>query len=203
MPDLKSELTGSTRPPLEFAITTPPGWARFAVDEAAEAQLTGNMEALFRDRGQPRELLGYRTQVHKMFLELRRRNALAIYLPVEPVGDIVLPLSIVILPAPVRDEAGIEHFARRVAARGEMTSAVIDGLRVLRWEQRSAVTGEEGASALTINHLFEAPHGSGRSAAIVTGALLYLDGAEGDDFAQSLEELLQAIASTFTWGVRP
>ena len=70
MPDLKSELTGTVDRPLQFSIVTPPGWARFRVDETAERQLAENMEQVFRDRGQPQELLRYRTQMHKVFSEL-------------------------------------------------------------------------------------------------------------------------------------
>ena len=201
MPDLKSELTGLVETPLQFSIVTPPGWARFHVDESAERQLAQNMEQLFRDRGQPTELHRYRTQMHKVFSELRRRNAVAIYLPVVPVEDIVLPVAVMILPAPVRDAAGIERFAQRLATRGTVTSGMSEDLRVLRWEERSAVEGEAGARSLVINHLFEAPAGSGRSAAVVSSALLYIDGSEGDEFTESLELLLDAIVGTFTWNV--
>lgn len=201
MPDLKSELTGTVDRPLQFSIVTPPGWARFRVDEAAERQLTENMEQVFRDRGQPQELLRYRMQMHKLFSELRRRNAVAIYLPVVPVQDIVLPVAVMVLPAPVRDAAGIERFAQRLAERGGATSGLSDGLRILRWEERSAVEGEQGALSLVINHLFEAPAGSGRSAAVVSSALLYVDGSESEEFTESLQLLLEAIAGTFTWEV--
>lgn len=201
MPDLKSELTGATATPLQFSIVTPPGWARFSVDEEAERQLTQNMEQMFRDRGQPQNLLTYRMQMHKTFAELRRRNAVAIYLPVIPVDEVVLPVAIMVLPAPVRDAAAIERFAQRLESRALVGSATIDGLRVLRWEERSVVPGEEGARSLVINHLFEAPAESRRSAAVVSSALLYVDGSEGDEFTESLTVLLDAIAGTFTWEI--
>jgi hypothetical protein len=199
MPDLKSELIADARPPLEFALVTPPGWARFAVDEAAEKQLAANMEQLFRERGQPKELFRQRAQLHKLFTELRRRNAVAVYLPVKLVGEVVLPVSIVILPAPVRDAAGVGRFAQRLALRGEVSSGLHDGLQILRWEERSPVPGEKGAHSLVINHLFEAPTGSGRSAAVVSASLLYIDGSEGGEFIESLAALLDAIAGTFSW----
>ena len=199
MPDLRSELLADTRPALEFALITPPGWARFAVDEAAEKQLAGNMEQVFRDRGQPKELFHQRAQLHKLFTEMRRRNAVAIYLPVKPVENVVLPVSIVILPAPVRDSAGVDRFAQRLATRGEVTSGLHNGLQILRWEERSAVPGEKGAHSLVNNHLIEAPTGSGRSAAVVSASLLYIDGSEGEEFTESLEILLEAIVGTFTW----
>lgn len=199
MADLKSELMGTVATPLHFSIVTPPGWARFRVDEEAERQLMQNMEQLFRDRGQPQNLLTYRMQLHKTFAELRRRNAVAVYLPVVPVDEVILPVAVMVLPAPVKDGSGVDRFAERLASRGMVGSATIDGLRVLRWEERSAVPGEEGARSLVINHLFQAPAGTRRSAAVVSSALLYVDGSEGDDFTESLTMLLDAIAATFTW----
>ncbi|WP_354025425.1 hypothetical protein [Conyzicola nivalis] len=201
MPDLRSELLADVRAPLEFALITPPGWARFGVDEAAEKQLAGNMEQVFRDRGQPKQLFHQRAQLHKLFNELRRRNAVAVYLPVKPVNDVVLPVSIAILPAPVRDSAGVDRFAQRLASRGAVSSGLHNGLQILRWEERNAVPGENGAHSLAINHLFEAPTGSGRSAALVTASLLYIDGSEGEEFTESLEILLEAIVGTFTWRI--
>lgn len=199
MPDLKSELIADAHPPLEFSLITPPGWERFAVDEAAEKQLAANMEQVFRDRGEPKELFRQRAQLHKLFSELRRRNAVAVYLPVKPVENVPLPLSIVILPAPVRDSAGVDRFAQRLASRGQVASALHDGLQILRWEERAAVPGEAGAYSLAIHHLFQAPVGSGRPAALVSASMLYIDGSEGDAFTESLEILLDAIVGTFTW----
>jgi hypothetical protein len=199
MSDLKSELLAIPLPPLEFSIVTPPGWARFGVDKEAEKQLASNMEQLFRDRGQPHELFRQRAHLHKLFSELRRRNAVAVYLPTTPVEGIVLPVSIVILPAPVRDAAGVNRFAQRLAGRGEVRSGMHAGLQILRWEERAPVPGEDGAYSLVINHLFEAPTGSRRAAAVVSASLLYVDGSEGDEFTESLAVLLDAIAGTFTW----
>ena len=208
--DLRAELTATVATAVEFSVILPPGWARFGVDAEAERQLTENMMAVLREHGTATEVLSVRQSVHASFAELRRRKAIACYLPVLPVDGVVLPASITIAPAPVRTPDRLADFAQRVQqkavtfARGRDE----DDLEVWRWEQRSSglpgepTEGERGGSR-TISYLFEAPRTSRRTPAVVSGTLLYAAGEAEGDFAEQVLALLDAIMGTFTWAATP
>ena len=202
--DLRAQLAASQEASLEFSLILPPGWARFGVDVAAEQQLTANMTEVLREHGSPSEMLAVRQLVHASFTELRRRNAVACYLPVEPVDDIVIPASITVAPAPVRSPDRLAEFAQRVEQRATVFARGRgdDGLEMWRWEQRvRGLPGEGGedGGARTVSYLFEAPKESRRTPAVVSGSLLYAPGEDTSDFAEEVLLLLDAIMGTFTW----
>ncbi|GAA5212418.1 hypothetical protein [Microbacterium kyungheense] len=205
--DLRAELAANQESELEFSVVLPPGWARFGVDAEAERRLTANMMAVLRERSTPAETMSVRQFVHAGFTELRRQKAVACYLPVAPVDDIVIPASITVAPAPVRSPDRLEEFAQRVEAKSVVFARGRDedGLEVWRWEQRRAgLPGEGGedAGSRTVSYLFEAPRGSRRTPAVVSGSLLYAAGEAESDFAEDVLVLLDAIMGTFTWSAR-
>lgn len=208
MSDLKAQLQGELRSPsatdapeYEYALVFPPGWRRFAVDDDAERAFVEQLMAAFARRTDVQQLTRFRAMMHKSFSELKRRGAVALHIPSEAVGDIPLPVSTVVLPAPVRSDADLAAFRSKAAARGPVASAQTeDGRTILRWEERaSRAAGEDGATALTINWLFPAPLGSELRPAIVSSTILYPDGFERDELTLTLIELVDSIAGTFTW----
>lgn len=203
--DLRAELSAHVEPAVEFSLILPPGWSRFGVDAEAEQQLTANVTAVLREHGGVSEMISVRQMVHASFTELRRRKAIACYLPVLPVDGVVIPASIMVAPAPVRSPDRLAEFAQRVQQKATTFARGRDenGLDVWRWEQRHrGLPGEggENGGARTISYLYEAPRGSRRSPAVVSGTLLYAPDEAESDFAEEVILLLDAIMGTFTWG---
>jgi hypothetical protein len=202
--DLRAEIAARIEPSIEFSLVLPPGWSRFGVDAEAEQQLSANITAVLREHAPVPEVLRVRQLVHASFAELRRRKAIACYLPVLPVDDIVIPASIMVAPAPVRTPDRLAEFATRVQQKASVFARGRDedGLEIWRWEQRSKGLpgdgGEEGG-ARTVSYLFEAPKGSRRTPAVVSGSLLYAPDEAESDFAEEVILLLDAIMGTFTW----
>lgn len=192
---------GSEAEAYEYALVFPPGWERFPVDDAVEREFVDRLMAVFAGRGQAEQLTHYRTMLHKSFVQLKRRKAVAIHVPSQPTADIPLPVSVVVIPAPFRSDSDLELFRSKLTQRGPVAaSQEEDGRTILRWEERSVrAGGEEGASSLTINWLFPAPKGSGLRPAIVGCSILFPSGLEEDDLTQALIALVDAIAGTFTW----
>lgn len=202
--DLRAELATRTEPAVEFSLILPPGWKRFGVDAEAEAQLTENVMATLREHSTASEVVSVRQLVHASFAELRRRKAIACYLPVLPVDGVVIPASIMVAPAPVRTPDRLAEFAARVQQKAAVFARGRDedGLEIWRWEQRRSGLpgegGEEGGSR-TVSYLFEAPNGTRRAPAVVSGTLLYAPDEAESSFAEEVLLLLDAIMGTFTW----
>lgn len=197
MGDLKSELLGE-QAGVTYSLVLPPGWARFAVDAEAERLLMQNVTAVLRERGQVSEVLRERQRMTRLFSELRRRRAKAIYLPVVPVEDVVIPASIVVLPAPVAGAANLAKLRERLDRDQVVAATEVDGRQVWRWEEsQRSIDGDSAAGSITINYLFEAP--AGNRPAVVSCTLLVARGYEDGTFAESVLALLDAIAATFSW----
>jgi hypothetical protein len=200
MNSLREELATPATVPHEYSLVVPPGWLRLPIDDDIEKRFVDVLMERFRSQGDPRLLTQMRQGVRRSLAELRRRKAVAIHLPVDAVSDVPLPLSIVVLPAPLRSDADIATFRSKLESRGPVSAADDDGRTILRWEEVvSKAGGDEGVSSLTISWLFPAPAISGLRPAIVSGTILYPDGLERDELVLALGELVDAVAGTFTW----
>lgn len=200
MTSLRDELVTPATVPHEYSLVVPPGWQRLPVDDDIEKRFVDVLMDRFRSQGDPRLLTRMRQGVHKSLAELRRRGAVAIHLPVEAASEVPLPVSIVLLPAPLRSDADIATFRSKLESRGPVSAADDNGRTILRWEEVvSKAGGDEGVSSRTISWLFPAPASSGLRPAIVSGTILYPDGLEQDELVLALGELVDAVAGTFTW----
>lgn len=183
---------------IAFTLKLPAGWTRYAVKEETEEYFAERLAEVFKPRGQALELMRYRAMSHKLFRELRKKRARAIYIPTKEVFGTVLPASIVTLPAPIRSADQLDEFKSTIQRRSTVEESVVDGLHVWRWEEKS-VPSEGEPGALTVNHLYEAPKKATQPPVIVASTLLIPAGDEGHQLVEDVRALFDTIAATYSW----
>ncbi|WP_166980136.1 hypothetical protein [Paramicrobacterium fandaimingii] len=207
--DLKSELTGeapeASRPSVTYSLLLPPGWKRFAVNDEAEKVFVDSLKKVFQPRGQAKDYMYYRALTHGLFVDMKKRRASSIYLPVKAIDNALLPASLVVLPAPIGGAHQLDDFRNRLMASHELEESLVNGLAVWRWEERQPTLpdGDAGVGALTVHHLFEAPKSTGRAPLMLSATLLVPPGEEKSDLIGIVSDLFDAIAGTFNWMRRP
>ncbi|WP_167132025.1 hypothetical protein [Paramicrobacterium chengjingii] len=207
--DLKSELKGATsgagRPSVTYSLLFPPGWKRFAVDDDAEKTFVASLKQVFQPRGLAKDYMYYRALTHRMFMDMKKRRASSIYLPVKPIDGTLLPASMVVLPAPLGGAHQLDDFRARLMKRFELEERTENELAIWRWEERQTTfpEGDVGVGALTVHHLFEAPKSTGRAPLMLSATLLVPTGEEKSDLIGIVSELFDAIAGTFNWVRKP
>ncbi|PFG30347.1 hypothetical protein [Paramicrobacterium agarici] len=203
--DLKSELTGAppeaTRPSVTYSLLFPPGWKRFSVDDEAEKAFVDSLKKVFQPRGQAKDYMYYRALTHRLFMDMKKRRASSIYLPVKAIDGALLPASIVVLPAPIGGAHQLDDFRNRLTKRHEFEESTMNGLAVWRWEERQSTfpEGDVGVGALTVHHLFEAPKSTGRAPLMLSATLIVPPGEEKSELIGIVSDLFDAIAGTFNW----
>lgn len=203
--NLKSELQGSApsaeRPSATYSLLFPPGWKRFLVNDEAEKAFVDSLKKVFQPRGQAKDYMYYRALTHRLFVDMKKRRASSIYLPVTAIDGALLPASMVILPAPIGGAHQLEDFRNRLTTRHELEERTENGLAIWRWVERqpSSSEGDFGVGTLTVHHLFEAPKSTGRAPLMLSATLLVPPGEEKSDLIGIVTDLFDAIAGTFNW----
>ncbi|GAB2525191.1 hypothetical protein [Paramicrobacterium agarici] len=203
--DLKSELNGApseeTRLSVTYSLMFPPGWKRFSIDDEAEKVFVKSLKDVFQPHGLAKDYMYYRALTHQLFMDMKKKRASSIHLPVKAIDGALLPASIVILPAPIGGAHQLADFRNRLKTRHELDERTENGLAVWRWEERQSASsaGDFGVGALTIHHLFEAPKSTGRAPLMLSSTLLVPPGEEKSDLIGIVTDLFDAIAGTFNW----
>ncbi|MCW4458973.1 hypothetical protein [Microbacterium sp. MPKO10] len=156
---------------------------------------------MFQPRGQAKDYMYYRALTHRLFVDMKKRRASSIHLPIKPVEGTFLPASMVVLPAPISGAHQLDDFRNRLTKRFELEESSENGLAIWRWEEQQSTSseGDFGVGALTIHHLFEAPKATGRAPLMLSATLLVPPGEEKSELIGIVSELFDAIAGTFRW----
>ena len=202
-----------------YSLVLPPGWRQVVLDEHAGAAVRELARTAFADvpaSVPPDTVAPLRRQLEQHLLAAvaaaRAGGGTELYLPVQRMGDLIVPASMVVgtldltaeaLRAGTGDDGGdvVTGVLTRWLAADERARAVeLDGAPGLRREHTRAgrpgsQLGVEAASRRT-EHVLAVPGAPGRW---LTISCTVLEVADAPDLTDLLVELLDAVLTTFRW----
>lgn len=200
--------------PTGYTLVLPPGWVQVPVDGRADAAVRGLVAEAMEDPPRdvpPDTLATLRRRLEGQLLaavrSARHNGGSELYLPVAPVGGVIMPASFVVgeveleAAEPGAGDVVAAVLARLLAEDERAQPVELDRSPALRTERAlparpDASMGVE-AAARAIDYLAAVPGRPGRWLAVSFTALVVEDG----DLTDLLVELFDAVLTTFRWEV--
>lgn len=199
---LRAELGAAAEP--DFALTLPRGWARTAVDEAAEAMLAKQLRQRMMQAGRPDIEVAVRRMLRESFAAMRGNGAVAAFMPLDSSGDgLFVPASIIAVIRRGTAESPIDAYAQ-FAIRQYGAEPLMGDTRTMRFETESEQEVEGEQVVISTTHYLTPVPGTRRRRALelmaTYGRPQHLS-REAEN-PRALHALFDMCASTLRW-VRP
>lgn len=192
-----AESASEVRVPKGFHILMPPGWRRFAADEAGRRELTALVSERMKALGRPELDVEARLLIGEQWRRLRESRVDAVYLSGPSDDGVVLPASI----AAARHAAPTgSDFATAVRSLAGVPVTEFDTPMgtVLRWDRTVPGAGDLAeVRSRQIGYGIAAP-GDPRLGMIFHAAIPALDDTDAR-LVEGMVELLDTIMETFRW----
>lgn len=193
----------------QYRLVLPAGWEHLPLDAGADAVIRRITDRAIQ-RSPPTHAAQLRSVMSSRLSEAvrgaRQGSGVALYLPMEPVQGVPVPMSIVVTaPKPPTSATTMTDALLAFAARGQSSATEVGGhLAVRQWSDALAVVDEKGKirapATRRVSYLIAPPFGDRLLA--ITGSMLRPDIPDGEDVVAALELLFDAIAMTLRFHPR-
>lgn len=192
--------------PAGYTLVLPPGWRQVPVRAGTREAI----REIVRDRFRVRPghvsrdaLTPYRIALEQQLTaaadQARQRGGTELYLPVEPVRGTLIAASFVVSEGSLGARGEQDAALILAAIGGDGPELLLDGARAARIERTAPPDPARGAEhgARHVDYAVPVPGGDGRWLVFAFSALRADD--PGDELAEALVSLFDAIMSTFRW----
>jgi hypothetical protein len=179
---------------LNYRLVLPPGWEAIAVDGHADAAIARIARRVSDLNARAIVLTGLRDAI----AGARKSEALHLYIPVEPVLGVPVPLSIVVT-APKPPAGSLSDALLSFSARSPSTAVELGGHLGVRQQKdvpAELTPGGEMRVPATrrITYLVVPPHGDRLLA--ITGSIILFDIPDREEVTSAVEQLFDAMCAS-------
>ncbi|MGF3057205.1 hypothetical protein [Microbacterium sp. YY-01] len=195
---LREELGGVPDP--DFTVALPPGWEQRGVDEDEQARMVGAVRNRLMQANRPDIYARVRKMAGEAFDQMRKQSTVAMFVPREGSGALVLPAS---LMASIRHAEGSDNLDAlvRSAIVNHGATPLFDDKRFLRMERDTMenVDGEH-LGVTTVVYLTPIPGSERRRALQFTAVVMRPADAPVDDPpVVAMKTLFDLCVSSVSW----
>jgi hypothetical protein len=199
-----SEAPDRARPPQGYTIVLPPAWARIPVRRDSDAAIKRILDESFRQL--PRDRVAqYRRELEerlrKMVEQAREAGGLDLYLPIDHMHGATAAASLLVSEVSFASVEQVDPMlvVARLAADGESTPVTVHESVGVRTERTVAADPERDVefASRRVDYVLPVPDDPERWLALAFSTLG--GGNPGDEYADVLVELFDAMMTTFRW----
>ncbi|AIJ14120.1 hypothetical protein SLITK23_43940 [Streptomyces lividans] len=206
-------------PATGYRLLLPSQWAQIPLRQGTEEAVEKILQAAYAriPADAPPDKIGpYKRELSRRFRAAvagaQERNALDLYLPVEPVGDeefnlgasilvteTVLPMRNAQGPRTPPGEIAVQLLTKNGAEGGDLSSGEVDGALAVRREHVAAAAPDRGAAAGSrrVEYMVSVPGDPDRW--FIAAFSTVGGGDPRDELAEALVEWFDAVMATFRW----
>lgn len=188
-----------------YTVILPPGWTKIPLREGSEGVIASILDRTFAGHSRDQYASArqdLRTRLREMADAARRNGGLDLYLPTEQVHGFTLSASFVVAEVAFGSVEPLDpaHTVAQLIAAGDATRPVtVDRATGSRTESRADPDPAKDApyASRRVDYVLPVPRDPDRW--LVVSFSTIGQGDPGDEFADLLTELFDAIMSTFRW----